>query len=167
MKTWITAVLVVVGLSSVARPAWAQRDAGSKIRGDAYEIWSGGNYNDHAYDHAQLLNRYSAAGATVPAPVIEEHASAIRSNVESSKRSYSRVSEAAQKNPAVAKLVASINAHGQRATQLCVMLDKEAMEDGDSATVMKHCAEAEKELKAAADEHEQLLKLLNVPPFKK
>ncbi len=51
--------------------------------------------------------------------------------------------------------------------QMCHMLDQEAKSAGASTAVMKCCTDAEKELKAAATEHEQLMKVLGIVPLKK
>lgn len=164
MKKLFSLLCVMLSMAVMSQGAYAQRDAGSKVRGDYYLFDSAGTYQNHAYDHARVLNQYATEGTPVPKAIIQEHANALRYNVESSKRAYSKVSDAATKNAEVAKLIASIKAHQEKALETCNMLDMEAKDDGDAKTVMKCCTEAEAELKAAAAEHEQLLKLLGIAP---
>lgn len=157
---WLAVAVSLLGGSS----AFAQRDAGSKIRGDADNFYSGsagGMYQRHAYDHALILQDYSTAGQPVPKTILQEHATAVRSNVEKSQRAYSSLSDSTKKDKEAAKLLASIEQHQSNALKMCDMLDAEcAKPSGESATVMKCCATAADELKAAHEEHEKLMKLL-------
>jgi hypothetical protein len=152
---------VAIGVSLAASTALAQRDAGSKIRGDAYSTNAASTYGSHAYDHARILNQYSATGQPVPKEVIKEHTDAVRSNVAAAKKAYSKLSDAAKKD--AAKQLAAIEEHHAKVLEMCKMLDAEcAKDEGDSATVCACCNDMEKELKAAAEDHAKLHKQLKL-----
>ncbi len=143
--------------------AFAQRDAGSKIRGDAYNVWTGSTYQGNAVQHARILNQYSATGEPVPKNVIQEQSQAIRSNLEGAQRAYSKLSESAKKDKEAAKHLAEIEEHHAMALKMCDMLDGLCVKpEGDSAIVCKCCSEMEKELKAAEAAHEKLMQQLKI-----
>jgi len=162
-------MLCAAGMLFVASPAIsAPRDAGSKIRGDAYQFDSGSTYTGHAYDHARVLSDYSAGGQPVPKAVVKEHADAIRHNVTASKKAIAGLSDDAKKE--AAKSLAIIDKAHAKALEACNMLDECcAKGDGDSTVVMKCCATATDELKAAQAEQEKLAKQLKLEkaPVKK
>jgi hypothetical protein len=162
-KLLFAVALPVLGLLIGASTASAQRDAGSKIRGDMYNFDSGGAYQSHAYDHAQILNQYSETGQPVPKAVIQEQTQAIRTNVEGARRAYSNLSDATKNDTAAAKHLAEIESHHAKALKTCDMLDAQcAKAEGDSATVCACCADVQKELKAAESAHDKLTKHLNM-----
>ena len=161
-------MLCAAGMLFVASPVFAQRDAGSKVRGDAYQLNSGSTYTGHAYDHARILSDYSAAGQPVPKAVVKEHADAIRHNLTASKKAIAGLSDDAKKE--AAKSLAIIDKAHAKALEACNMLDECcAKGDGDSTVVMKCCATATDELKAAQAEQEKLSKQLKLEkaPVKK
>jgi hypothetical protein len=165
MKRTMTIVLpvAVIGFITVAGTAFAQRDAASKARGDAYYFYSGHTYDTHAIDHARILNQYSATGQPVPKEVVKEHSAAIRSNVEAAKKSFAKLSDAAKKDPATAKKLAEVEKHHAKVLEMCDMLDEECLKkEGDSATVCSCCTDIEKELKAAEAVKDSLSKQLKL-----
>jgi hypothetical protein len=167
MKKFLSLALVAMAVASLglAETALAQRDAGSKIQGN-YNFYSGSagrTYQRHAYDHSRVLNSYASGNERVPKAVAQEHAKAIRQNVESSKKAYSRLSEAAKKDAAAAKHLADIHAAHAKVLAMCDMLDAECMKaEGDSVTICKCCADIEKDLKAADEAHDKLMKQLKL-----
>lgn len=164
--SYVAAVFVVVLTASAAL---AQRDAGSKIRGDAYSVNAGSMYQSHAYDHARVLSDYATSGKTVPKAVVKEHSDAIRANIAAAKKANAGLSEEAKKE--VAKSLAAIEKAHAKVLESCNMLDECcATGDGDSTTVMTCCKTVAEEMKAAKAEQDKLakqLKLDNKAPDKK
>lgn len=146
---------------SLASPALAQRDAGSKIRGDAYQSNSAATYQSHANDHGRILRDYSATGQPVPKVVVKEHADAIRSNVTAAKKAYAGLSDQAKKD--AAKSLAIIEKAHASVFETCNMLDECcATGEGKSTVVAKCCSTVADDLKAAQAEHDKLMKLLKI-----
>ena len=158
-------LLCATGMLLAANPVFAQRDAGSKARGD-YNFYSSGRmYQRHAHDHAQVLQDYATSGKTVPKAIIKEHANAIRSNVAATKKAYSGMSEEARKE--AAKSLAVIEKAHAKVLETCNMLDECCKAgDGDSTTVHKCCITVADQMKVAQDEYEKLGKQLKLeaPP---
>ena len=67
------------------------------------DFYLGEVYRGHAGDHAFLLNQYSATGTPVPIDVIQEHAAAVRANIEAAQKSYGKISAGAKKTPVPAR----------------------------------------------------------------
>ncbi len=59
----LAAALVLLAVAPIAAQI---RDAGSKIRGDAYRESSASSYNTAAYGHAQALDEYSRSYSYIP-----------------------------------------------------------------------------------------------------
>lgn len=154
-------LLCAAALLSLASPALAQRDAGSKIRGDAYSVNSGSMYQSHAHDHARVLSDYATSGKSVPKAVVKEHSDAIRTNVAAAKKANAGLSEEAKKE--AAKSLAIIEKAHAKVLESCNMLDECcATGDGDSTTVMECCKTVADEIKAAKAEQDKLAKQLKL-----
>jgi hypothetical protein len=165
-KLFFTSLMMAVATGVVATAAFAQPSAAAKARGDNYNWYSGQTYGSTAYEHARILNQYSTAGKAVPKEVIQEHSTAIRSNVEGARKAYSRLTEETKKNPEVAKKLTEIEKHHAKVLAACDMLDGEcAKAEGDSAVVMSCCVDIAKELKAANAAHHDLTKKLKVENY--
>ena len=59
-----------------------------------YYLSVGNVFSKHAHEHAQVLERYAAAGETVPANIVREQAKAIHHDVEQAQKSFSQVAVA-------------------------------------------------------------------------
>ena len=151
-----------VGRRLNLRPA----PADAKVRGDAYYFYLGEVYRGHAGDHAFLLNQYSSTGKPVPVEVIQEHASAIRANIEAAQKSYAKISaETKKKANVVAAFKQFDQAHGT-ALAACDMLDAEcAKREGDSTKIRLACDRIETHLDNADTFHQTLLKQLKIAPL--
>jgi hypothetical protein len=144
----------------------AQRPADAKVRGDAYYFYLGEVYRGHAGDHGFLLNQYSATGKPVPTDVIQEHAAAIRTNIEAAQKSYIKVTAAAKKDPNVVAGLKGIEKNHATALSLCDKLDAECTKrEGDSATICATCEGIGNALDAADATHQKLLKQLKIAPL--
>lgn len=156
-------VAILIGLSTT--PAFAQRDAGSKIRGDAYRPFSARSYNRGALDHARVLNYYSRSYQVIPTETAQEHAAEVRRNLDLARKEAAKLKPQAKSDPTVAKHLAALNKHYDEADRMCSMLVEEcAKADGDTTAIMECCSSLDKSLQAADAEHEKLMKHLGVPP---
>ena len=104
-------LLLTSCVTLAAGTALAQQAADAKVRGDAYYFYLGEVYRGHAGDHAFLLNQYSSTGKPVPKEVIQEHAAAMRADIEAAQKSYVKISAAAKKDPSVGAELKGIEKH--------------------------------------------------------
>ena len=168
MKRRIVAVgfLLVGYLATAGGPALAQPAAGAKIRGDAYYFYAGEVYRGHAGDHAFMLNQYSSTGEPVPKEIIQEHAAAMRANIEGAQKSYLKVSAAAKKDPSAANKLREIEKRHTAALALCDKLNTEsAKREGDAAKVCAACDGIGEQLDGADEVHKKLVTQLKIMPL--
>ncbi len=159
--------LAMCGMVLMAQAAFAQRDAGSKITGDAYRIGSSSVYQQHAYDNAQTLQYYAQQAKSVPKETIKAHVAQIRQNVEFSNKELAGLEEKAKTDKVVAQHLTAIKEYHAKALESCGMADECAeMAKDNSATLAPCCVDMAKHLKAAKEEHEKLAKYLKVAPIK-
>lgn len=173
MKSFVTALVACGLLAALPTTATAQiRGAASKVRGQDYHFYTGSTYNRHAIDHSGVLNYYSSAEQPVPTDVAKQHSTAIRQNVESSRRSYSLLKKSTVDNKTAQQQLDTIEKHHKAALAAIDKLDaccaKDEAAHGEVGTC---CADIHKEL-AAADEAatklQKELKLEKLPaPAKK
>ncbi|HVW38740.1 MAG TPA: hypothetical protein VHB99_15605 [Pirellulales bacterium] len=64
-----------------------------------YQLAAGNAYNRHAREHARILERYAALGKPVPAEIVEQHADAIRRNVQQAQMAFAQLAEAGKDKP--------------------------------------------------------------------
>lgn len=159
---WI-GLAVTVLTAAIGSAAMAQRTAASKALGDDYYFYRSEAYGHHADDNAYMLHQYASYGGTVPREIVEENAAGIRNNIESSRRAYSKLSAAARNHPEAAQHLSAIDKHYQNALARTKELDSEAAKKGDPHLIAGHAADIQKSLRAASNEHRQLLKKLNPP----
>ena len=158
-------MLIALGAATSPTAAFAQRSAASKARGDAYYFYTGEAYGGAATQQAQILNQYSSAGGPVPPEVVQEHATAIRNNVEGARKAYSHLSDKAKKHTQKGhdKLAESTNSHARHSPS-----NRKALGDGmpkggcQPQTVAACCQEIEDELKSVDTKHHDLTKKLKV-----
>lgn len=167
MKTFVMAV-AAAGLVLTANTLWAQRDAGSKIRGDAYgaafSTWSGGAYQRNAYHHARVLQQATSSGKPVPKAVATEQTDAIRHNLEAAKKHFAALRDKVKDDPTAIKLLDSIDQHHKKAIEMCGEIEAAcATGEGDAVTVNNCCATAADELRAAQADYEKLMAHFKLP----
>ena len=103
------ALLLALAIAPATPDALAD-SAPTNKRADLYYVAAGKTYNMHANDHVRMLGKYAAAtNEPVPADVVREHVTAIRNNLQSAKKAYSKLEASAKTNPTVAKELAEIN----------------------------------------------------------
>jgi hypothetical protein len=152
----------------MAQGALAQRDATSKMSGEAYHVGSSGVYQQHAYENAQTLQYYAKQGASVPKETIQAHVAQIRQNIGFSNKELAGLEEKAKTDKVVAQHLTAIKEHHAKALDSCSMADECAeMAENNSAKLAPCCVDMAKHLKAAKEEHEKLAKHLKVSPIVK
>jgi hypothetical protein len=147
--------------------AFAQRDADSKMNGDAYHVGSSGVYQQHAYENAQTLTYYAEQGNSVPKETIKAHAAQIRQNVDFSNKELAVLETKAKTDKTVAQHLTALKEHHAEALTACGMAEECAELDANSATLSKCCIDMATHLKAAKSEHDKLAKYLKVSPMPK
>ncbi len=159
-------LLAACGLLFAAEASYAQRDAASKMSGQAYNIGSSSIYQQHAYENAQAIEYYAQQGKTVPKETLKEHAEQIRHNLALSNKQLASLEALAKTDKTVAQHLTAIKEHHAKAVEACGMVDECADAGGESATVAQCCKDMTTHLKAAKAEHEKLQKYLKVSPIK-
>ncbi len=97
LKLFCASLLVASasGVLLVPNVAFAQRDAGAKIRGDQRDFWSSGQASGRGIRHAQEwnegLHEYAKDNKKVAPEVAKAHADALESNLESAKKDYAKM----------------------------------------------------------------------------
>lgn len=144
---------------TAAVPASAQiRDAGSKIRGDAYREGSAQSYSRAAYGHAEALNDYSRSYSYIPTDTAKEHTEEVKRNVTAAKKELTKLGPAAKNDKTVAKHVDTLNAHYDKVLEHCKTMEGECAKDdkADSAKVGDCCKSMTDSLKSADAEQKKL-----------
>jgi hypothetical protein len=136
----------------------AEDQPASPRRSDHYFVSAGKTYNSHAHDHVRMLGKYAAAAEhPVPKGVVQEHSTAIKSNVERARSSYARLAQAARQNPSVNKQLADIQERLAQVTAKLAKLEKASDADNVEARLVIDEARAmAKELKAAHQASKQI-----------
>lgn len=165
-----TRPLIAMALVALAIPsiAFAQRDAGSKIRGDAYNAWSGnraGNAMRSAREYSGYYRQYTH---TVPAPqadpeVARDAADTIGTYITKARRHFSWMRTQAQAtndketlaslDDIDANLAAAAKSHHE-------MHDTCLKASVDSGVTMRCCQQIDEHLSKAIAEHDKLMKRL-------
>ena len=165
MKTvsqWMLAAIVGLGLVSYVI-ADQPRDAGSKARGDVTNFWVPSYSQSHAQDHARSLYYYGQDQQPVAAPVIQEHVTAIRQNLNTCQKGLEELKKANPDNKEAQTSITKIETIHKKVLEHCSMLDKEAKnEKGDSVVVCDCCADMHHELDEAKTEMGKLQKALKI-----
>ena len=160
-------VLTLVGTMLTTHGAFAQRDADSKMNGDAYHVGSSGVYQQNAYENAQTLTYYAEQGNSVPKETIKAHAAQIRQNVDFSNKELAVLETKAKTDKTVAQHLTALKEHHAEALTACGMAEECAELDANSATLSMCCIDMATHLKAAKSEHDKLAKYLKVSPMPK
>jgi hypothetical protein len=151
--------------------AWAQRSAGSKITGSAYEYpyfyRSAGAYQETAYQHADVLRDSVSYGEPIPAGLAQEHTAAIRSSIEAANKKYAGLRKLAGSHKEATAQLDAIDAHHQAALSQIDKIDKQvASGKGDAAAIGDAAHAAASALKSAQAEHEKLMQYFARPAAK-
>ncbi len=167
----LASILVAVAFVALNPAAQAQRSAGSKITGSAYEYpyfyQSAGAYQDSAYRHADVLRESTSYGEPVPREIAQEHTAAIRQNIAAANKKYAAMRKMAGDNKEVAKSLDAIEAYHKQALAHCDKIDEHcASGKGDAAKVNDASHATAQSLKRAQAEHEKLMQYFGKPTVK-
>lgn len=165
------ALLAVIGPLALQSTAWAQRSAGSKITGSAYEYpyfyRSAGTYQHTAYQHADVLRESVSYGEPIPAEVAKEHTAAIRSSIEAANKKYAALRKMAGDHKEANAQLDAIDSHHKAALSHVDKIDKAvASGKGDPGAVGDAAHAAASSLKSAQAEHEKLMQHFAKPAAK-
>jgi hypothetical protein len=167
----LTSILLAIAVVTICQPAVAQRSAGSKIMGTAYEYpyfyRSAGAYQDSAYQHADVLRETVSYGEPVPKAVAQEHTAAIRQNVQAANKKYAALRKMAGDHKQVKQHLDAIDAHHKAVLEQVDKIDAHvAGGSGDAAAVGDASHAAAQSLKSAQAEHEKLMQYFGKPQAK-
>ncbi len=167
----LASILAAVGLLATVEYARAQRPAGSKIEGTAYEYPyfynSAATYQDYAYQHADVLRDATSYGEPVPQEIAQEHTAAIRQGVAAANKKYAAMRKMAVDNKNVQKHLDTIAEHHKQAVAAADQIDEHTKSGtGDAAKVNAAAHSAAQSLKAAQAEHEKLMQYFSRPSGK-
>jgi len=143
----------------VVTPAAAQvRDAGSKIRGDAYSPHSAQSYGRAAYSHAETLDEFSRRYSYIPSERAKEHSAEVRRNVTAAKKEISKLAPKAKDDKKLAAHLDTLHKHYDKVLEHCTNMEGECAKDdkADGGKVGNCCASMTDSLKAAEAEHKKL-----------
>lgn len=135
--------------------------AGRKITGSVYRPQTYRSYHQGAIRHSQVVQQYAQQHKVVPLETAKEHAGEVRRNLESAKKELAKLAPEIKKDAVATKLLGEIQAHHAKALEVCHMLDTECAKHNPEGVVLSGCCgDMLKELKAADELHEKLLKHL-------
>ena len=164
----LAALIAAFGMTG---SAFAQRDAGSKARGEFGNYWStqsSGRSIRHATEYNADLHQYLTAEPNVDPAYIKKQSAEIGRNLEAAKKDIANVKKdvpAGDKEAAaqVTKVEQHLATAAEKHEQLHQCCKKDGMDVKGAATCCKEMMDA---LKAVQAEHDALVKKLNptAPP---
>ncbi len=167
----LTSIVIVAAMLASCQTTMAQRSAGSKITGTAYEYpyfyQSAGAYQDSAYQHADLLRETTSYGQPIPQAIAQEHTAAIRQNIQAANKKYAALRKLAGDHTQVNKHLDAIDAYHKTVLEHANKIDAQVKNGpGDAAAVGAASHAAAEALKSAQAEHEKLMQYFAKPPAK-
>ncbi len=163
LKILSVSSLFALCLALMSQAAFAQNDAGAKIRGDA---WNGGlvrTYQRHAQDRSQMLFYYSQSKEPLPKQEAKDLVAGIQKDLTEAEKALAKLKADHAKKPDVVKQIVLIEKHHARASEVCGMAAEQcAKEHVDHVMVCDCCADMWNELDAAQIETQKLLKMLKI-----
>ncbi len=160
-KILCCAIAIIVAAISM-QSAVAQRPAGSKITGNAYNFYSGSLHTRHARDHARVLREYSTSRSALPPEAVKHHTAQVQQNVATAKSALAKAKPLA-KDKESQDLVKALEAHYAACDAHCKKLMAGDMDDKAMADC---CGDLVKSLEAAGADHDKLMKKLGIEPLK-
>lgn len=154
-------VVGVLAIAMILGSALAQRPAGSKITGNAYNFYSGSMHTRHARDHARVLRAYSTTRSELPPEAVKHHTAQVQQNVATAKSALAKAKPLA-KDKESQQLVKSLETHYAACDEHCKKLMAGGMDDQAMADC---CSDLAKTLEAAAADHDKLMKKLGIEPL--
>ena len=161
---WISTLAVMLtGLVLSSTSAFAQNEAGAKIRGDA---WNGGRvqtYQQHAQDRSQMLYQYAQPQAPVTKQEAKELVTGIKKDLTEADKALAKLKADHAKEPEVVKQIALIEKHHAKAHEVCGMAEEHCLkEHSDHVAIADCCTDMWTEIDAAQVETKKLLKMLKI-----
>lgn len=142
------------------------RDAGAKIRGDA---WSGGQartYQSHARDYSRFLYYQAQCEEGLTPAQAQQYVGAIKQNISAANKALDKVQSANAKDEAVKKSIEKIKKIHEGVLAHCETIEGECQKpDGSAVTICDCCVDMTKELDEASAETDKLLKHLKADPL--
>lgn len=146
-----------------SQAAFAQADAGAKIRGDA---WNGGRvqtYQRHAQDRSQMLYQYAQPQSAVSKQEAKELVGGIKKDLTEADKALAKLKADHAKEPDIVKQIALIEKHHAKAHEVCGMAEEHCLkEHGDHVAIADCCTDMWTEIDAAQVETKKLLKMLKI-----
>ncbi len=154
-------------LAAGAKPAFSQRDAGAKIRGDSgVGFWSNqraARSMRHARDYSRDLYDYSRDARAIQPEVAKSDSANLGRNIESAKNELTHVRKEQAGDKDVLAALAIIEEHLAKATEHHKTLHAACQKDTvDAAVGMECCNVITVELEKALAEHGALMRKLEI-----
>ncbi len=163
MKSILYSVVAVFVALSVSSEALAQRDAGSKARGDVYNFWNARSHNSHAHQQAQSLYHYGQTKDVVPSAPAKEHITSVQQGVVASQKSLAELKKNHPDNKEALAAIAKIEEIQKKVLAQCEHVQKElAADTANSEAISACCVELNHDLDSAASELNKLKKALKI-----
>ena len=147
----------------MSQVAFAQNEAGAKIRGDA---WNGGRvqtYQRHAQDRSQMLYQYAQPQSPVTKQEAKELVTGIKKDLADADKALAKLKADHAKEPEIVKQIALIEKHHAKAHEVCGMAEEHCLkEHGDHVAIADCCTDMWHEIDAAQVETQKLLKMLKI-----
>lgn len=164
-----TLAVMLTGLALSSTAAFAQRDAGAKMRGEfGTGFWSStrsaGRYLQSANEGCQDLYQYAQTAPKVAPAVAKPASEDIAKNVQAAKKDLGTVRKEATGDKAVLAKLDAIEKHLAAAMEHHKKMHEECCkDDANSETTAECCSDMLTEIEKAQAEHRALLRLLNPP----
>ncbi len=147
----------------VSQVAFAQNEAGAKIRGDAWNGHQVRTYQQHAQDRSQLLHQYAQPQTPVTKQEAKELVGGIKKDLADADKALAKLKADHAKEPEVVKQIALIEKHHAKAHEVCGMAEEHCLkEHGDHVAIANCCSDMWHEIDAAQVETQKLLKMLKI-----
>jgi hypothetical protein len=151
IRTLLWVAAVSVALAGVNR-ALAQNQSQASRHKEKFHLALSKTYNMQAHDHARLLDKYAALVKSVPAEIVGEHASAIRTASQAAKKNFAKLAKSAPNNVDLAKQIERLQKRLDQVTDLTKQLEGQAAEkESESQTLRKQLGEISRLLRTNHD----------------
>lgn len=162
----VMAIVAVISLSATSQ-AFAQRDAGAKVRGEfGTGYWTHQRVErrmQHALDYAQGVNHYARDAQKVEPNVAQAESAELGRNLKAAQEELTAIRKANSDDKEVLASVKSIEDHLASAAaqheKLHAVCKSESV---DNAAAMECCNSITKDLEKAISEHHLLMKKLGI-----
>jgi hypothetical protein len=154
-------------LVSFAPPAFAQRDAGAKARGEFGTGFWASRRSDrsmrYARDYSRELYLYSRDAQEIEPQVAKSESGGLEQNIQSAKQDLDVVRKSVAKHADLLAAVAAVEKHLAAAMEVHKALHKECSQQHvNGPACMARCSEITKELERALAEHGALMRQMEM-----